>query len=217
MRKTIFVLMGTLFCMTTTSMAQETEQPVEQLIEKSCQDYVMQFNKEVINLKADVTSLTTKLKADKGNTQLASQLKQKKEDLKIAQKNLKVSQASLKNEAVATKEIDKTKAQVAKLQNQKNKAEVAVTKAEQKVAAAEKKVSAAEKKAADAQQKVKTAQQDVEKAKDNVTKAKKAVSQIETNSGVNENAIKAAESKRSSAVENLKKSIVVRADGTSGR
>ena len=217
MRKTIFVLMGTLFCMTTTSMAQETEQPVEQLIEKSCQDYVMQFNKEVINLKADVTSLTTKLKADKGNTQLASQLKQKKEDLKMAQKNLKVSQASLKNEAVAAKEIDKTRAQVAKLQDQKNKAEAAVAKAEQKVVAAEKKVTTAEQKAAQAQQKVKTAQQEVEKAKDGVTKAKDALAHIDNNSGVNENAIKAAESKRSSAVENLKKSIVVRADGTSGR
>lgn len=208
MRKTIFVLMGTLFCMTTTGMAEE---------EKSCQDYVMQFDKEVINLKADIMSLSTKLKGDQGNAKMKAELKQKEENLKIAQKNLKIAHKHLKNESSAVKEIEKTRAQVEKLQNKKNKAEAAVTKAEQKVVAAEKKVSVAEKKAAQAQQKVETAQQQMNKAKDNVTKAQKAVEHADNNSSMNENAIKKAEDKKAAVIENLKKSIVVRADGTSGR
>ena len=55
------------------------------------QDYVDQFNKEVVNLKADITSMKTKLSVDKSNKELKNQIKQKTADLKTAQKNLKTA------------------------------------------------------------------------------------------------------------------------------
>ena len=75
----------------------------------------------------------------------------------------------------------------------------------------------AAKQVAEAEQKLEEAKQGVAKAKDDVAKAKDAVTHIGNDTNVNEGAIRAAEQKRAMALENLKKAISIRADGTSGR
>lgn len=217
------IIVAALLTMSTSIMAQ--------IIELSSQDWASRFEREIVGLQADITSLKTKLKADKGNATMKLQVRQKQDDLKVAKANLKAAKSAMKQEAAADKEIAKAKSQVAKLQNKKDKAQAAVGKAEQKVVKAqnavkkaEQKVATAERNVAKAQQKVDMAKQGVTKAQDNVVaaqdgvaKAKDNVSTIADNHDMNDNLIKAAEQKRSAALENLKKSITVRADGSSGR
>ena len=100
---------------------------------------------------------------------------------------------------------------------QRSKAEEAVTKAEKKVVVAEKEVSVAEQKVAQAQQKVETAKHNVQRAKDDVQKAKDNVATIIGNSDVNTNVIKMAEEKKIAAANNIAKSVILRANGTSGK
>lgn len=231
MRK--MILAAALLAMSTSMMAQtepviNTMSPLQPV---TSQDWATRFEKEIVGLQADITSLKTKLSADKGNTTLKLQVKQKQDDLKVAKANLKASKVALKQEAAADKEVAKAKAQVAKLQAKKDKAEAAVAKAEQNVVKAQDAVKKAEQKVAKAEQGVAKAQQKVDQAKqgvakaqdnvakaqDNVVKAKDNVATISDNHDINDNIIKAAEQKRSAAFENLRKSITLRADGTSGR
>ena len=184
---------------------------------KSSAEWVKQFQNEIVILRSDISALEIKLSANKGNSDLKAQLKQKKDDLKVAQQNLKTAQLGVKNEIAADKEIAKAKAQVDKLLQQRSKAEEAVTKAEKKVVVAEKEVSVAEQKVAQAQQKVETAKQNVQRAKDDVQKAKDNVAKIIGNSNVNTNVIKMAEEKKIAATNNIAKSVILRANGTSGK
>lgn len=240
MKKTNLMIMALMLAgMSTNVMAQTNDSTFTSVTnvivtqsepDKTCQEWMRQFEKEVTDLKADISSTQAKLAADKKNENLKIQLKQKKDDLKVAQQNLKLAKQAVKNEAAAEKEVLKAKAQVNKLQSQKDKANSAVAKAEQKVVKAEQgvtkaeqKVAAAEQGVAKAQQKVEAAKQNVtkakdvvNKAKDDVAKAKSVVANVDNNTDVNANAIKAAQEKKLSALKNLRKSIIIRANGSSG-
>lgn len=69
---------------------------------------------------------------------------------------------------------------------------------------------------ADAQQKVSQAINDVEKARTDLNKAQDLVRNLQENTVDNSQAIEAAKSKRTSALEIILKSIRVREDGQSG-
>lgn len=222
MKKLKFTIAAVLLCMSTGAMAQA---------DWTCKEWVANFEKEIVQLKADIAKLTAESKADKTNKDVLQQLKQKKEDLKVAQTNLKTASVAVKDETTADKEIEKAKAQMSKTNAQRGKAEANVSKAEkavvkyeQKVQQAEQKVAKAQQKVAEAQQKMEAAKQNVTKAQDNVTKAEDAVAKaravvdnINSNHSVHSNTIQTIEDRKAHIRAQIKKSLILRADGSSGR